>query len=207
MYLSQYASDWDVSGDGQFSIIYNLGIGKDGLIYVPDMQNGRIVVLQDDDYVAPIDLDSDKDGVLDTIENAGPNNGDANNDGILDKYQTKVTTYKIDGTDSYTTLVNGGCSENSSVSGLSVSSLSATDSGFDYPFGLTEFSPGFRLKIDLPQQQVARPDGHTIPFEIDAHRKESLINGWDDIGRTLLLAEKIREFEERRKSQQPWLFA
>ncbi|MBL0075614.1 MAG: 3-isopropylmalate dehydratase small subunit [Rhodocyclaceae bacterium] len=77
----------------------------------------------------------------------------------------------------------------------------------DALFGLTEFSPGFRLKIDLPQQQVARPDGHTIPFEIDAHRKESLINGWDDIGRTLLLAEKIREFEERRISQQPWLFA
>ena len=77
----------------------------------------------------------------------------------------------------------------------------------DALFGLTEFSPGFRLKIDLPQQKVVRPDGHAMRFEIDAHRKESLINGWDDIGRTLLHAEKIREFEERRKSQHPWLFA
>lgn len=77
----------------------------------------------------------------------------------------------------------------------------------DTLFGLTEFSPGFRLKIDLPQQKVVRPDGHAMPFEIGAHRKESLINGWDDIGRTLLHAEKIREFEERRKSQRPWLFA
>ena len=77
----------------------------------------------------------------------------------------------------------------------------------DALFGLTEFSPGFRLKVDLPQQLVVRPDGHAIPFQIDAHRKESLINGWDDIGRTLLHAEKIREFEERRKSQHPWLFA
>lgn len=166
VYLSQYASDWDVSGDGQFSIIYNLGIGKDGLIYVPDMQNGRIVVLQDDDYVAPIDLDSDKDGVLDTIENAGPNNGDANNDGILDKYQTKVTTYKIDGTDSYTTLVNAGCSENSSVSGLSVSSLSATDSGFDYPFGLTDFTlqcqPGESANIEKFIFTNESADGFTV---------------------------------------------
>ena len=77
----------------------------------------------------------------------------------------------------------------------------------DALFGLTEFSPGFRLKIDLPQQLVVRPDGHAIPFQIDTFRKESLVNGWDDIGRTLRHAEKIREFEERRKSQHPWLFA
>jgi 3-isopropylmalate/(R)-2-methylmalate dehydratase small subunit len=77
----------------------------------------------------------------------------------------------------------------------------------DALFGLTEHSPGYRLTIDLPAQRVVRPDGHAIPFEVDAFRKECLLNGWDDIGLTLRHAEKIREFEARRRTEQPWLFA
>ena len=77
----------------------------------------------------------------------------------------------------------------------------------DALFGLTEHSPGYRLTIDLPAQTVVRPDGHAIRFEVDAFRKECLLNGWDDIGLTLRHAEKIREFEARRRAEQPWLFA
>jgi 3-isopropylmalate/(R)-2-methylmalate dehydratase small subunit len=77
----------------------------------------------------------------------------------------------------------------------------------DALFGLTEHSPGYRLTIDLPAQLVVRPDGHAIPFEVDAFRKECMLNGWDDIGLTLRHAERIREFEARRRSEQPWLFA
>jgi 3-isopropylmalate/(R)-2-methylmalate dehydratase small subunit len=77
----------------------------------------------------------------------------------------------------------------------------------DALFGLTEHSPGYRLTIDLPAQLVVRPDGHAISFAVDAFRKECMLNGWDDIGLTLRHAEKIREFEARRRSEQPWLFA
>jgi 3-isopropylmalate/(R)-2-methylmalate dehydratase small subunit len=77
----------------------------------------------------------------------------------------------------------------------------------DALFGLTEHSPGYRLTIDLPAQRVVRPDGHAIPFEVDAFRKECLLNGWDDIGLTLRHADKIRDFEARRRIDQPWLFA
>jgi 3-isopropylmalate/(R)-2-methylmalate dehydratase small subunit len=77
----------------------------------------------------------------------------------------------------------------------------------DALFGLTEFTPGFKVTVDLPQQKVIRPDGHAIPFTIDPFRKECLINGWDDIGLTLRHAEQIKEFEERRKHEQPWLFS
>ena len=77
----------------------------------------------------------------------------------------------------------------------------------DALFGLTEFSPGFTLKIDLPNQLVIRPDGHAMPFEIDAFRKESLVNGWDEIGLTLRHADKIRAFEDARRQQHSWLFA
>ena len=77
----------------------------------------------------------------------------------------------------------------------------------DALFGLTEHTPGYRLTIDLFEQRVVRPDGHAIPFAVDAFRKECLLNGWDDIGLTLRHAEKIREFEARRRAEQPWLFS
>ncbi len=77
----------------------------------------------------------------------------------------------------------------------------------DALFGLTEHSPGYRLTVDLPEQKVVRPDGHAIPFDVDPFRRECLLNGWDDIGLTLRHAEKIREFEARRRAEQPWLFS
>ena len=72
---------------------------------------------------------------------------------------------------------------------------------------LAAFSALAGAMVDLPAQAVVRPDGHGIPFQIDAFRKECLLNGWDDIGLTLRHAEKIREFEEKRRIDQPWLFA
>ena len=67
--------------------------------------------------------------------------------------------------------------------------------------------PGFRLVVDLDRQAVATPDGaNAMQFDIGAHRKYCLINGLDDIGLTLRHADKIREFENRRKTQFPWYF-
>ena len=77
----------------------------------------------------------------------------------------------------------------------------------DALFGLTEHTPDYRLTVDLPAQLVVRPDGHAIRFDVDAFRKECMLNGWDDIGLTLRHAEKIREFEARRRIEQPWQFA
>ena len=74
-------------------------------------------------------------------------------------------------------------------------------------FAQVEASPGYALSIDLPAQAVIRPDWHGIPFAVDPFRKECLVNGWDDIGLTLRHADKIRAFEERRRAEQPWLFA
>ena len=74
-------------------------------------------------------------------------------------------------------------------------------------FRQVEATPGYKLVVDLPAQAVIRPDGYGIPFQVDTFRKECLINGWDDIGLTLRHAGKIREFEENRRTSQPWLFA
>ncbi|HMW18020.1 MAG TPA: 3-isopropylmalate dehydratase small subunit [Accumulibacter sp.] len=77
----------------------------------------------------------------------------------------------------------------------------------DELFRLVEAMPGYSLVIDLENQQVRRPDGRIVPFTVDAFRRECLLNGWDDIGLTLRHAEAIKAFEERRRHQQPWLFA
>jgi len=74
-------------------------------------------------------------------------------------------------------------------------------------FQQVEATPGYKLVVDLAAQQVIRPDGTALPFAIDAFRKECLLNGWDDIGLTLRHAEKIKAFEEKRRLEQPWLFA
>jgi len=77
----------------------------------------------------------------------------------------------------------------------------------DALFAQVEATPGYKLTIDLAQQVVLRPDGQALPFAVDAFRKECLINGWDDIGLTLRHADLIRAFEEKRRIEQPWLFA
>ncbi len=77
----------------------------------------------------------------------------------------------------------------------------------DALFAQVEAAPGYKLTIDLEKQAVICPDGTSLPFEVDAFRKECLINGWDDIGLTLLHADEIRSFESKRRIEQPWLFA
>ena len=74
-------------------------------------------------------------------------------------------------------------------------------------FQQVEATPGYKLVVDLAAQAVVRPDGHGIPFAIDAFRKECLLNGWDDIGLTLRHEDKIRAFEAQRRAQHPYYFA
>jgi len=67
-------------------------------------------------------------------------------------------------------------------------------------------TPGYRLRVDLPQQQIHTPEEETIGFEVDEFRKDCLIRGLDDIGLTLEHAAAIRDFEQRRRREAPWLF-
>ena len=77
----------------------------------------------------------------------------------------------------------------------------------DALFAQVEATPGYKLVVDLEKQVVLCPDGKTLPFAVDAFRKECLLNGWDDIGLTLRHAERIRAFEEKRRAEHPYYFA
>ena len=65
---------------------------------------------------------------------------------------------------------------------------------------------GYTLTIDLEKQQIIRPNGEGIAFEVDAFRKHCLLNGLDDIGLTLQHADDIRGYEAARKQREPWVF-
>jgi 3-isopropylmalate/(R)-2-methylmalate dehydratase small subunit len=68
-------------------------------------------------------------------------------------------------------------------------------------------SSGYRLTIDLAAQTVTMPSGQSMRFEVEPFRKDSLLNGWDEIGLTLRHADDIKAYEERRKRAEPWIFA
>ena len=75
----------------------------------------------------------------------------------------------------------------------------------DALFGELAAQPGYRLAVDLTQQTVTTPSGTVHRFEVDAFRRQCLLNGWDDIGLTLQHAEKIKSFETARLKRHPWL--
>jgi len=62
-----------------------------------------------------------------------------------------------------------------------------------------------RVSIDLEKQEIRGPDGGMITFEVDAFRKQCLLNGWDDIGLTLRSEDKISAYEKNHKAQAPWV--
>jgi len=72
-------------------------------------------------------------------------------------------------------------------------------------FAAVATQPGFELLIDLSEQLVRTADGLALAFEVDAFRKQCLLNGWDDIGLTLRHADQIHEFEQLRLQRFPWL--
>lgn len=61
------------------------------------------------------------------------------------------------------------------------------------------------LTVDLERQEIRGPDGGTIRFEVDPHRKHCLLHGLDDIGLTLEKRPKIKDYEEKAKTERPWL--
>ena len=73
-------------------------------------------------------------------------------------------------------------------------------------FAAAQNSPGYHLRIDLPTQTVATPDGTSLDFEIDAFRKDCLLRSLDDIELTLEHEADIRTYEKHRHRNEPWIF-
>jgi len=64
---------------------------------------------------------------------------------------------------------------------------------------------GYKLRVDLPRQVVITPEGREIGFDVEPFRKQSLLNGLDEIATTLRKSDKIKAFEAERLARHPWL--
>ena len=60
------------------------------------------------------------------------------------------------------------------------------------------------LTVDLEKQVIRGPDGGVVHFEIYAHRKHCMLNGFDDIDLTKQKQSKIESYEGKAKSARPW---
>ena len=61
--------------------------------------------------------------------------------------------------------------------------------------------------VDLEAQEITRPDGEKMSFDVDPFRKHCLLNALDDIGLTLAKTAAIDAFETRQRAEKPWLYA
>ena len=76
----------------------------------------------------------------------------------------------------------------------------------DHLFNIVAATNGLKLSVDLNRQIVEVPNAETYKFEVEESRKQSLLNGWDEIGRTMRQSDKIKAYETARALHEPWLF-
>ncbi len=76
----------------------------------------------------------------------------------------------------------------------------------DHLFNIVTATNGLQLSVDLERQIVQVPGAETYKFAVEDSRKQSLLNGWDEIGRTLRHDDKIKAYETARATREPWLF-
>jgi 3-isopropylmalate/(R)-2-methylmalate dehydratase small subunit len=77
----------------------------------------------------------------------------------------------------------------------------------DQLFREVQSAPGYKLAVDLEAQTVTTPGAHSFHFDIDPFYRHHLLQGLDEIGRTLKHADEIRAYEAKRRAEQPWLFS
>lgn len=70
---------------------------------------------------------------------------------------------------------------------------------------LLEVAKEHEITIDLEQQMVTTPFQDRFHFEIDAFRKNCLLNGLDEIGLTLAMDKAIAAHETVLTREQPWI--
>ena len=81
-----------------------------------------------------------------------------------------------------------------------------TEQQVDTLFNEMNDTEGYQLTIDLEAQKVISPTGAEYSFDIDQFRKDCLIQGLDEIGLTLQSSDAIKEYEQKRAAEHPWVF-
>ncbi len=78
------------------------------------------------------------------------------------------------------------------------------DSKVDEIFSKVKKLKSYKLEVDLPSQTIKGQDGFECMFDIDEFKKNSLIEGLDDISHTLQHESKIIDYENKIKAERNW---
>ena len=107
-------------------------------------------------------VDTDGDGVKDSVELCGPNNGDNNNDGTLDSAQATVASFVNPKTGHYATIESDTCDLSNTL--IKSESALGNDSSYNYPVGLFDFSAdcGVGATTTITQYYYDPPAGDFI---------------------------------------------
>lgn len=62
------------------------------------------------------------------------------------------------------------------------------------------------LTVDLGARRIVLPNGASITFEVDALRRKALLEGIDDIGRTLKFDAAITAWQRADQAARPWVW-
>lgn len=62
-----------------------------------------------------------------------------------------------------------------------------------------------RMTVDLEAQEITTSDGEVIKFEVDAFKKQCLLEGLDDIGQTLQKQSSVEAYEGKMAQERPWV--
>jgi 3-isopropylmalate/(R)-2-methylmalate dehydratase small subunit len=63
-----------------------------------------------------------------------------------------------------------------------------------------------QFTVDLNTCEITSPLGEKIAFAVEATRRESLLEGLDEIGMTLQRESEIADFQQRDRQERPWVY-
>jgi 3-isopropylmalate/(R)-2-methylmalate dehydratase small subunit len=69
-----------------------------------------------------------------------------------------------------------------------------------------EAADGAECTVDLIDCYVLTPAGRKIAFKVDSQRREMLIEGVDDISRTLQSVNRISAWQANDRDERPWIW-
>jgi 3-isopropylmalate/(R)-2-methylmalate dehydratase small subunit len=81
--------------------------------------------------------------------------------------------------------------------------VTLSDPQIDEVFRRVAAKEGYRLTVDLQTQTITDDAGLRFEFSVDPFRRECLLNGWDDIGLTLRIADRITDYEKSHHPTAP----
>ena len=84
--------------------------------------------------------------------------------------------------------------------------ITLLDEQMDQLFEDAQGQVGFELTVDLEKGLITGSRAGDIAFSVDSFRRHCLLHGLDDIALTLEKTSHIKQYEQKRQQQAPWLF-